>query len=120
MAGNLQLDPSTWDIIVGRGAERVEGLALTAQLVRNRLQTILGEWPPNPELGMPWFDSVFTKAPDISLIQALVTDEIRKVDHVQDVLNIELSLNKDTRILTITFVAQSDWGEFSNNITVGG
>jgi len=119
MANNLKLDPNTWDIIIGRGAERVEGLAFTAQMVRSRLQTVLGEWKPTPALGMPWFDSVFTKAPDISLIQALVIEEIKKVEHVKDVSYIKLGFDKGARTLNITFTAISDWGDIDSNITVG-
>lgn len=115
---NLKLDSNTWDIIIGRGAERVEGVEFTAQMVRSRLQTVLGEWEPVPTLGMPWFDSVFTKAIDISIIQSLVVDEIRKVAHVIDVTTMDLNLDKRSRMLYINFTAMSDWGEISDTITV--
>jgi len=119
MAGNLKLDPDTWDLVVNRGMERVDNLALTSQLVKAKLQTVLGEWEPEPTLGMPWFDSIFTKAIDITLIQSLVVSEIKKVDHVQDVSSINLNVDKGTRVLHIDFVAISDWGEISNTLSVG-
>jgi len=119
MAGNLKLDPDTWDLVVNRGMERVDGLALTAQLVKAKLQTILGEWKPEPTLGMPWFDAIFTKAVDTTLIQSLVVSEIKKVEHVQDVYSINLNLDKEARVLHIDFVAISDWGEISETISVG-
>lgn len=120
MANNLQLDPNTWDIIVGRSATRVGGLAYTAQLVKSRLLTILGEWTPEPTLGMPWFDSVMTKAPDLSLIEGLIMDVILGTDHVLDVSSISLNLDKSTRTLSVTFSAISDWGDIEQTVSLGG
>ena len=116
---NMRLDPNSWDIVIDRGVERVEGLEHTAQMVRCRLQTVLGEWSPRPNLGLPWFDTVFTKAPDISLIQAIVTDEIKKIKHVRNVLQIELNVDKSKRTLNISFTAESDWGDIESKTTIG-
>jgi hypothetical protein len=120
MANNLQLDPNTWDIIIGRSTTRVSGLAYTSQLVKSRLLTILGEWKPDPTLGMPWFDSVMTKAPDISLIEGLILDVIIGTDHVLDVSEISLNLDKSSRTLNVSFSAISDWGVFEQTVELGG
>lgn len=120
MANNLQLNPDTWDIIIGRGATRVGGLSFTAQLVKSRLLTILGEWKPTPNLGMPWFDAVMTKAPDLSLIEGLVRDVIIETPHVLDVSYVNLNLDKGMRTLNISFSAISDWGDFEEEVSLGG
>lgn len=120
MANNLQLDPDTWDLIIGRGATRVEKLSYTAQLVKSRLLTVLGEWKPVPTLGMPWFDAVLTKAPDISLIEGLIRDVIIGTPHVIDIPYINLNLNKGSRTLNVSFSAISDWGDFEEEVSLGG
>ena len=116
---NMKLDPNYWDLIIDRGVVRTERLEHTAQMVKCRLQTVLGEWSPRPNLGLPWFDTIFTKAPDVSLIQALVTDEIKKIAHVRNVLQIELNLDGAKRTLNISFIAESDWGDIESNTTIG-
>ena len=119
MAFNLKLNSDN-DIIIGRGTARVEGLAYTAQLVKNKLLTVLGEWKADPSLGLPWFSDIMIKNPDLSLVEGLILSCIKGTPHVLDVLSIALSLDKETRILTVTFEAISDWGTFGNTVSVGG
>lgn len=121
MSFNLRLDESTHDIVIGRGAERTEGLALTKQLVKCRLLTVLGEWSPDTLIGLPWFTEVMVKGQKLSVIEGMVRDCILGTDHVLEVQSLTLSLNKDNRVLTIDFIALSDWGLFesSTNLSVG-
>ena len=119
MAHNLKLNSDN-DIIIGRGTSRVEGLPFTIQLVKNRLLTVLGEWKANPSLGLPWFSDIMIKAPDLSLVEGLILNCIKETPHVLDVLSINLQLDKDNRILNVTFEALSDWGLFDSNVAFGG
>ena len=119
MAFNLKLNSDN-DIIIGRGASRVGGKEYTAQLVKNRLMTVLGEWKADPSRGLPWFSDIMIKAPDLSLIEGLILSCIKETPHVLDVLSISMSLDKETRTLTVTFEAVSDWGTFNSTVAVGG
>lgn len=119
MAFNLKLD-SNHDIIIGRGTARVEGMAYTAQLTKTRLLTVLGEWKADPNLGLPWFSDIMIKSPDLSLVEGLILSCIKETPHVLDVLSISLVLDKETRILTVTFEALSDWGTFNDTVATGG
>ena len=119
MAFNLKLNSDN-DIIIGRGAARVEGMAYTAQLTKNRLLTVLGEWKANKSLGLPWFSDIMIKGADLSLVEGLILDCIKGTPHVLDVLSISLVIDKATRILTVTFEALTDWGTFSDTVATGG
>jgi hypothetical protein len=119
MAFNLKLD-SNHDIIIGRGTTRTSGLDYTMQLTKTRLLTLLGEWKANPTLGLPWFSEVMIKTPDLSLIEGLILDCIKQTPHVLDVTNITLALDTQTRILTVSFEAISDWGTFNSTVAVTG
>lgn len=122
MSFNLKLDEHTHDLVIGRqGAERVKGLALTKQLVKCRLLTVLGEWAPDTTLGLPWFDEIMIKGQRLSVIEGLLRDCILGTDHVLDLLSFNMQLDKVTRTLTVSFEAVSDWGEFDVVVTkVGG
>ena len=113
MAGNLALD-SNHDIIIGRGATRVGGAEQIAQLVKCRLLTLLGEWKQDTSLGIPWFESIFTKNVRTADIQLTIANIIRGTAGVQQLISIELDADYRARTLTITFTAISDYGNISD------
>lgn len=119
MTMNLQLS-ADHDIIIGRGASRVGGLAYTAQLVKSRLLTVLGEWKADESRGLPWFSEIMIKSPDLSLVEGLILNCIKETPHVVDVTGINLSLDKDSRVLAVTFTGISDWGVFDSTVALGG
>lgn len=113
MAGNLKLD-SNHDIIIGRGATRVGGAEQVAQLVKCRLLALLGEWKLDTSLGIPWFDSIFTKNVRISDIQATIANIIRSTNGVQQVISIDINPDFRERSLSISFVVISDYGNIKD------
>lgn len=116
MAGNLKLD-TNHDIIIGRGATRVGGVDQVAQLVKCRLLALLGEWKLDPNLGIPWFESVFTKNTRISDVQATVANIIRSTNGVQQLISIDINPDFRERSLSISFVAISDYGNIKDFVT---
>lgn len=113
MAGNLKLD-SNRDIIIGRGATRVGGAEQVAQLVKCRLLALLGEWKLDTSLGIPWFDSIFTKNVRVSDIQATIANIIRSTNGVQQVISIDINPDFRERSLSISFVVISDYGNIKD------
>lgn len=112
MSGNLALD-SNHDILIGRGATRITGAPQVAQLVKCRLLTILGEWKNDTSLGIAWFDSVFTKDVRVADIQSALANIIRGTNHVRQLISIDVEPDYRTRILTVSFIALSDYGDIS-------
>ena len=113
MAGNLALD-SNHDIIIGRGAARIEGVAQVAQLVKCRLLTLLGEWKQDTSLGLPWFEGIFSRTVRPADIQAAIANIIRDTAGVQQLISIDINPDFKQRLLTISFIAISDYGNISD------
>lgn len=112
MSGNLMLG-ADHDIIIGRGATRIDGAAMVAQLVKTRLLTLLGEWEQDPSRGLPWFDSIFSKQVRPSDIQAAIANIIRQTNYVRQIISVDIDANYRTRLLTIQFTAISTFGNIS-------
>lgn len=112
MAGNLALD-SNHDIIIGRGATRIEGAAQVAQLVKCRLLTLFGEWKQDTSLGLPWFEGIFTKNVRPADIESAIANIIRSTAGVQQLIDISVDPDFRERTLSINFVAISDYGDIS-------
>lgn len=116
MAGNLALD-SNHDIIIGRGATRISGATQVSQLVKCRLLTLFGEWALDDTIGLPWYESIFTKQVRVSDIESAVANIIRGTEGVQQLLSIDIDADFRTRQLNISFVAISDYGDISETVT---
>lgn len=115
MSYNLKLDAED-DIIIGRGAERVEGVEYIVQLVKCRLTTILGEWDLDESIGIDWFNIMGANA-DLSIIQGIVTQTIRDTRGVDSLTSIDLNVDRATRKLTIDFAGVALGEVFTETIT---
>ena len=91
--GDLSID--------GRG-----DIALTQsarQAIRVRLLWFFGEWRFAPGLGMPYFEEVFIKNPNLGRIRRIVRDQAMGVREVLDVSNINVVVNVGTREARVSF-----------------
>jgi len=75
------------------------------QAVRIRLLWFFQEWRFAPDFGVPYFEEVFVKNPNITRIRAIIRREVLSVRDVTDVKNIEIDVNSQTRHARITFDA---------------
>jgi len=78
------------------------------QAIRIRLLWFFEEWRFAPELGIPYWEEVFIKNPNIARIRRIVRNEVLSVQEVQDVRNVQISIDNDTRNARITFDAVID------------
>lgn len=62
--------------------ELVRGLALVQQRVRTRLQTGVGEWLLDRGAGLPLLQWLEEKAPDASVVAALIRDDLVQIPQV--------------------------------------
>ena len=63
------------------------------QAVRIRLQWFFNEWRFAPEYGVPYFEDVFIKNPDLLRIRRIVRDEAMSVEGVLEARDCRLSSN---------------------------
>jgi hypothetical protein len=82
-----------------------------AQGVENNFRFFLGEWFLNTLEGIPYFQKVFLKNPDVNLIRQLFRRAILKSAGVQDVTAFSMQYDSSQRTLIYSFSALTETGE---------
>lgn len=114
---NLKLD-SSGDLIIGRGAARVEGAAYVGQLIANKLKTLYGEWQLNTTLGIPWFTDLLVHNPNEGLIYNWIFKTLNDIEYVTSVDNLVLGIVKSDRKLLIHFEVTTIYGSITKEVEV--
>ena len=96
--------------ITGRGDIQLTGSV--RQAARIRLLWHKGEWRFAPGLGVPWFEDVFAKNPNIARIRAHIRREALAAEGARDVRNIEIEIDPRTRAAKISFEIATDEGTY--------
>ena len=100
---NLALDPIYHDIYLDANGQ----IALTQtpldQRIDCRLRTFLGEFWLDVTLGIPYFQEILKKNPDMQAVRAAFAAEIQKVSGVKVLNSLEVSMDRALRKLTVTF-----------------
>lgn len=108
LATDGDLDFSTGNLQI------VTGTAEIAQKVSVRLKFFLGEWFLDQRLGIPYFQQVFIKNPQFSVLNNLFRGVVVNTPGIAEVQSFSLALNSATRTLTVTFLARASTGENIN------
>jgi hypothetical protein len=88
------------------------------QAVQIRLRWLFGEWRFTPEAGVPYFERIMVKKPDIEGVKQILRTEIMAVDGMTDVKNLEVSIDSKSRVATITFDGTADGENFSEEVLI--
>lgn len=88
--GDIEIPPR---IVRGVEAIRLRILA--------RLKFFKGEWFLDLRQGMPYFEAVFVKNPDVSLVQSIFRRAILSTPGVQTIIRMSTQLDRATRTFTI-------------------
>ena len=81
-----------------------------AQSIRTRLLHFKGENYLDSRTGVPWFQSILIKAPNLVRTRAAIRNTIASVPGIASVPVVDLSLDRVTRHLTIAFEAVTTTG----------
>ena len=76
-----------------------------AQKVAIRLRWFLEEWRLGPKLGLPYFQTILVKNPDIAAITRAIRSEIMKVDGIAGVSELNVSVDPQNRSMKCRFTA---------------
>ena len=109
---DLMLDPLTHDLDIQDG-DLFLG-ADVAQAVKIRLLFIRGEWFLNTLEGVPYFEQVFIKNPNLDHIAAIFRATIIETPGVKDIFNFDFDFVPTTRTFTLAWSADTDQGEISD------
>ena len=78
------------------------------QAIRIRLLWFFREWRFAPEFGVPYFEDVLIKNPNITRIRAHIRREVLSVREVRDIRQLRIDMDAHRRIARITFEIVTD------------
>lgn len=108
---DLKLD-SQGDLAIESGDLVIlSGVDAIAQHLKIRLRFFLGEWFLNLDEGIPYFERVFVKSPNIPEIRALYRRAILTTPGVATIDDLTVDFDGSSRVLSVTFAGETDTGE---------
>ena len=111
-ARDLRLDPDTGDLdVTGGQLALVSDSAAIAQAVRCHLSFFKGEWFLDITAGLPYFEQILVKNPNIPALNAVYEKAILAVPGVSSLVSLVLDYDSAARTLAVTFRATTDDGE---------
>lgn len=90
------------------------------QAVMIKLRWFFKEWVFDPEKGIPWYESVLVKAPDMEGIKKRFIREIMDVDDVTEVTQMDISLNPKTREAAVRFQFRTSEEIYNGEVVIHG
>jgi len=129
---NLYLDPITKDLALTIDFD----LRLTqnnseyvSQKIENKLLFFLGEWFLNYELGIPYLEYnpaleqkndffIFTKNPDLNIVNSLLIAEINSIEEVEEIVEFTSQLDTTLRQLNVDFIVKITNGTIEGSVTI--
>ena len=112
MTRSIYLDPVTKDLAL-TDAKNLRMTTTNGEYVAQKIETTLsffyGEWFLNYVLGIPYFQDIFVKNPDINLVNTIFRNAIINIEEVEEIIKFETefdtslrqySLDLEVRIIT--------------------
>ena len=109
---DLKLDTETGDLVINAAGdlEIVTGSDAVRQHLNLRLQFFRGEWFLDTRQGIPYFEEVLRKAPDLNVVQSLLREAIETTPGVLGISEFSLDYDGVTRTLSLDFRATTTDG----------
>lgn len=109
---DILLDSDTGDIFLpGSDLILTSGQEAIEQHLRQRLQTFFGEWFLDGRIGVPYFQQILKKNPDLTVVDSLLKKEIIDTQGIEELTQFSANLNKSTRKLEINFEVRTIEGD---------
>jgi hypothetical protein len=104
-------------ILAGGDLSLVADLEAIRQAVQVMCQTFVDEYFLDLDAGIPYFQNVLVKSPNIAAIRQIFKTRIEAVPGVVATTKLDLTFDRVTRSLKIEFAANTDLGEIAGTIT---
>ena len=118
---DLALD-TNGDLEIEDGEARIaEGDDALVQHLQMRMRFFRGEWFLDPRVGMPYYESVLVKNPDLVAVRGFFRQAILTTPGISGIDAFELLFDAARRILTVDFRARKDDGgilDFSREFVI--
>lgn len=89
----------------------VESSEATAQRLRIKLKTFLGEWFLDTRIGMPYFQEFFVKKPNKLVMDSRIREAVEEDEGIESLNSINYDFDATTRALSFSFTATLVSGE---------
>ena len=90
-----------------------------AQAVKTRLLFFFSEWPWAVNEGVPWFEQIFIKNPDFTLVESVLKTEIIETEGVVELFSFDLDFDRRNRGLKIeNLIIRSNFGLINTEISI--
>lgn len=90
------------------------------QKIKIRLKWFFQEWRWDDEAGVPYFEYLFVKNPDIDQIKELVEEQIFNVDEITEVNDVSIEIDSLKRSAVIRYEAVTDEKTYKEEVKIGG
>ncbi len=114
MKSNLYLDPTTYDLILdGNFNLRITQTYTEwlSQKIENVLKTFKGEWFANFTIGVPFYESILKKNPNVTEVNAIFQNKIKGIDGVAELTKFDVSYDNSERTYSIDIEVLSNENE---------
>jgi hypothetical protein len=109
---DLLLDTTTHDLTVESfDLSLVSGIDNLVQKLKIRLLFFFGEWFLDTALGVPYYDTVLVKNPNVPQIDALLKSVILATEGVTEIISYTSDYDNGLRKLSVSFEAKTIYGE---------
>jgi hypothetical protein len=116
---DLKLDDVTHDFqIVQYDLVLVTEVEQIRQAIKMRLLAILSEWFLDTRVGVPYFDVICAKNPNLSLVDSLLKSTIVETTGVNELMSYSSVMDRANRRLSVTFQVNTTYGIVTDNIGV--
>ena len=89
------------------------------QAIKIALEFFQGEWFLDQSVGIPFWQEVLVKRPDVNQIVGIFRKAILGVVGVQAIESLALTWDKSARQLTVKFAVQANVGLLPGSVTLG-
>lgn len=113
---DILLDPSG-DLRITRKGDIVLGDS-AAQKIRVRLLWFAGEWRWDVDEGMPYFENLLVKNPNIDYFESKVREKIFEVKEVTEVKNVAVTFDNKSREAVIRYIALTDMETIKEEVRI--
>lgn len=93
---------------------------LVSQKIKIKLRWFTAEWRWDEEIGLPYFDELFIKNPNIEYFEEIIRKEIFNIEEVIEVESVKISYDNQTRKGIIKFVAYTDKEQIKEEVVIYG
>ena len=109
---DIKLDDNGDMFLDGSGSMvLVTGDEAIAQQFRIRFRFALGEWFLDTRVGVPYFQEILVKNPNLTRVRGIYRQLIETTPGIESIEEFTLTLDNSTRTLSLSFAARKTDGE---------